>query len=55
MQPQPDLLHPVPDRHYQIAGLAFGDAVHYRVIGIPLECHVGGHEKLPTGGHENAH
>ena len=33
MQPQPDLFHPVPDRGHQIAGLAFGDAMHHHVIG----------------------
>jgi len=32
--PQPDLLHPVPDRRHEVSGLAFGDAVHHRVVGL---------------------
>jgi len=35
--PQPDLLHPVPDRRHEVSGLAFGDAVHHRVVGIAFE------------------
>src|SRR5680860_1462106 len=29
VQPQPDLDHPVPDRHHQAVRLAFGDAMHH--------------------------
>src|SRR5215217_3386633 len=39
MQPQPDLLHPVPDRLPQAAGLAFADAVHHRIVDIAFELH----------------
>src|SRR5664280_329787 len=37
MQPQPDRLHPLRDRRQHRSCLAFADAVHHRVIHIPLE------------------
>src|SRR5450755_296300 len=33
MQPQPDLLHPVPEGSQHLAGLPLSDAVHHRVSG----------------------
>jgi hypothetical protein len=37
MQPQPHLLHPLPDRLQPLAGPALGGAGHDRVAGVPLE------------------
>src|SRR5437660_8421741 len=41
VQPQPDLFHPLPERRQHLAGLALGDAVHDRVVGVPLELDAG--------------
>jgi len=39
VQAQPDLCHPLLKRGPYLPGLLLGDAVNYRVIGVPLEFH----------------
>jgi hypothetical protein len=47
VQSQPDLFHPVRKRRQDLTGLAFGRAVHDRVVGITLELHCRGLPRQP--------
>lgn len=45
MQLQPHLTHPFPESRQHLSGLGLADAVHHRVIHIPLKPDAG---KLPN-------
>jgi len=48
VQRQPDLIHPLLQRGQHLVRLGFADAVHDRVIHVPLEADVG---ELPRHPH----